>query len=347
MSSDPDQTRPASATPTVDLAQLDDKHLGRYRHPAEWQAILAIVVGAAALLVALWFTHPIISDTLSFMPGPLFKLIVEWTHPHRVWLVVLLALIATWTCDVVGQSAREWQLVARAAEITPSTIPDHSPIVDDLRARFDLPRTRVYISREAPVVGYTVGVREPYAIVMSATTVGILTHDEFRFLVGREMGHIKLRHTWAATLLGSANMHLPDPLAYLLKARGILFGSYQHAQELSCDRIGIIATRNVEPALSALIKQSFGAIKGSQIDIASLAPQAEALRGGLSGTSLKLMQRMSAQPFVVSRMLELIEWAGPPAERPAAQEPDVPAADPATPPPTPATVPNRQDAAAA
>jgi hypothetical protein len=136
------------------------------------------------------------------------------------------------------------------------------------------------------------------------------------------MGHIKLHHTWAATLLGSANMHLPDPLAYLLKARGVLFGSYQHAQELSCDRIGVVATRDVGPALSALIKQSFGGIKGSQVDIATLAPQAEALRRGLSGASIKLMQRMSAQPFAISRLLELIEWAGPPAETPAAQAQD-------------------------
>jgi hypothetical protein len=285
------------------------------------------------------------------MTGPLLKLIVEWTHPHRVGLVVLIAVVATWICDVVGQSAREWQLVARAAEVTPATFPELSPIVDDLRARFDLPRTRVYISRESPPAGYTVGVREPYAIVMSATTVATLTLDEFRFLVGREMGHIKLRHTWAATLLGSANMHLPEPLAYLLKVRKVLFGSYQHAQELSCDRIGVVATRDVGPALSALIKQNFGTIKGSQVDLASLAPQAEVLRRGLSGTSIRLMQRMSSQPFAVSRLLELIEWAGPPAVVPGASDTpaatSAPAAESAAPPAAPAAVPNGRDAAAA
>ncbi len=319
----PDLTPAQAAGPTgeVDLAQLDDKHLSRYRHPAERWSVFAIVVGGAALLAGLWYTHPTFGDNLAFLPGPVLKLIVEWTHPHRVGLVVLLALVATWIADVAGQSAREWQLVARAVEITPSTFPELAPIVDELRQRFDLPRTRVYISRETPT-GYTVGVREPYAIVMAAAVVGTLTPDEFKFLVGREMGHIKLRHTWAATILGSANMHLPEPLGYLLKVRKVLFGSYQHAQELSCDRIGVVATRDVRPALSALIKQNLGAIKGSQVDIDSLAPQADVLRRGLSGASLKVMQRMSAQPFAVSRLLELIEWAGPPAvETPAAAEP--------------------------
>jgi hypothetical protein len=353
MSPDLDQVRPTDSTKTADLAQLDDKHLGPYRHPSERWSVLAIVVGAAALLAGLWFTHPFIGDWLSFIPDPILKVVIEWTHPHRVGLVALLALVAAWIADVAGQSAREWQLVARAVEVTPATFPQLAPIVDALRERFDLPRTTVYISREAPLAGYTVGVREPYAVVMSATTVGALTPDEFQFLVGREMGHIKLRHTWAATVLGSAHMHLPEPLAYLLKVRKVLFGSYQHAQELSCDRIGVVATRDVGPALSALIKQNFGTVKGGQVDIASLAPQAEALRRGLSGTSLKLMQRMSAQPFAVSRLLELIEWAGLPAETSAVQGSDSPAATAApvaeavASPTPPATLPTGRDAAAA
>jgi hypothetical protein len=331
MSPDLDETSPTSPRGEVDLTELDDKRLSKYRHPAERWSILAIAIGAAILVTVLWLARPYFGDTLFFLPGPIFKLVVEWTHPHRIGLVVLVALLITWAADVIGQTAREWQLVARAVEVTPATFPPLAPIVDELRARFDLPRTRVYISREAPATGYTVGVREPYAIVMSAATVGMLTPDEFKFLIGREMGHIKLRHTWAATVLGSASMHLPEPLSYLLKVRTVLFGSYQHAQELSCDRIGVIATRDVKPALSALIKQGLGTVKGGQIDIASLAPQAEALRNGLSGTSLKLMQRMSAQPFAVSRLLELIEWAGPPAEeKPVAASPAAPA-EPAAP----------------
>src|SRR5215213_1658593 len=147
MSPDLDQAQATGPSGEIDLAQLDDKHLSQYRHPAERWSLLAIVVGAVGLLAGLWYTHPSFGDNLAFLPGPIIRLIVEWTHPHRIGLVVLLALIATWVADVIGQSAREWQLVARAVEITPSTFPQLAPIVDELRERFDLPRTRVYISR--------------------------------------------------------------------------------------------------------------------------------------------------------------------------------------------------------
>ncbi len=65
------------------------------------------------------------------------------------------------------------------------------------------------------------------------------------------------------------------------------------------------------------------------------------------------MQRMSAQPFAVSRLLELIEWAGLPAETPAVQDADGPAAtgtpvaEPVASPSPPVTLPTGRDAAAA
>jgi Zn-dependent protease with chaperone function len=303
---------PAASERTVDLAQLDDARLSQYRHPAERWALLAIAVGAAILLSALWVARTHFGDNLAFLPGPLVQIFVHWTHPTRMGLVILVALVATWAADVIGQSVKAWQLVARAVVITPSTFPQFAPVVDELRARFDLPRITVYISREAPPAGYTVGVREPYAIVLSAPTVGLLTPDEFKFILGRQMGHIKLGHIWVTTVLGSAGLRLPAPLSYLLNLRTVLFGSYQHAQELSCDRIGVVATRDVGPALSALIKQDLGSVRGAQIDIETLGPQSDALRGSVSAASLKIVQKMSAQPFVVSRLLELIEWVGPP-----------------------------------
>ena len=76
-----------------------------------------------------------------------------------------------------------------------------------------------------------------------------------------------------ASLLGNANMSLPQPYSFLLKFRSIIFGSYHQAQTLSCDRIGVVATRDVGPALSTLIKQNLGQVRGAKIDIKSLTAQ--------------------------------------------------------------------------
>jgi hypothetical protein len=130
MSPDSSQAKVAASGGTVDLSQLDDKHLSQYRHPSEQWALLAIGVGVAIFFGVLWLARPYFGDTLAFLPGPLVRLVITWTHPTRIGLVVLIAWFVAWAADVIGQSARAWQLVARAVEITPSTFPELAPIVD-------------------------------------------------------------------------------------------------------------------------------------------------------------------------------------------------------------------------
>jgi hypothetical protein len=328
--SDP-ETAPVGSPPIaqINLAELDDKHLGQYRHPNERRALVAIAIGLAAILFALWVARPIFGNFLAFLPGPILGFLATWLHPTRLGLVLLIVLALTAVFDAIGQWTRAWQLVAQAVEVTPTTFPELAPIVDELRSRFDLPRTRVYVSRDAPPNGYTIGVREPFAIVFSSVGVGSLTPEEFKFSLGREMGSIKLGHTRMATLLGNVNMSLPQPMSFLLKFRSVIFGTYHHAQALSCDRIGVVATRDVRPALSTLVKQNLGTVRGAKIDVTSLTPQTAALQRGASGAVLRTAMVFNPQPFAVARLAELVAWTGEPA-------PAVTTAPAAPPPPTPA-----------
>lgn len=126
-----------------------------------------------------------------------------------------------------------------------------------------------------------------------------------------------------ATLLGNVRMQLPQPFSVLLRIRSVLFGSYQHAQKLTCDRIGVIATRDVKPALSTLVKQNLGTMRGAKVDLSSLTPQSQELRQGLGGTMLRASMVMNPQPLAVTRLFELVALAGEPP--PAAPAPAAPA----------------------
>jgi hypothetical protein len=49
--------------------------------------------------------------------------------------------------------------------------------VPSCRCRFNLPKNRVFVSRDALIPGYSIGIREPYAIVFSEVGVGGQTSD--------------------------------------------------------------------------------------------------------------------------------------------------------------------------
>jgi hypothetical protein len=161
----------------------------------------------------------------------------------------------------------------------------HYPILEELRSRFAMPTPRVFVFKASSPNASSFGVREPYLILFASALISALTPEEFKFLLGREMGHIKLGHTRLAPLLGGGHLSSGRVAAWLEKIRNLITASYQRAQELSCDRIGVLATRNVRPAVDLAIKQGIPPPRGAQIGISGEQSHGRRARGtgGLSG----------------------------------------------------------------
>src|SRR5262249_49918452 len=140
-------------------------------------------------------------DDLHWVPrGPL-GLIDSLIHPGGVTSTVLGFLAIATIVDLYNHWLHRTGLLAEATEVTPTTFSGIYPLVEELRARFSLPTTRVFVHRTASS-SYSLGLRQPHIIVMPAAWLGILTPDELRFALGHEMGHIKLGHTITAPFVG-------------------------------------------------------------------------------------------------------------------------------------------------
>jgi Zn-dependent protease with chaperone function len=304
-----------STKPRVDLAQLDDKRVTAYRHPDEHQALISIALGFAALLIALAVLHPSVSEALRLVPSTLTRALADLLHPARAGPLILVALLAMMVVDSIGSMLHRYELPYGSVEITPVTFPQLGPVVEELARRFEMPETRVYAAKSAPAGGNAIGVAAPYLISFSTGILGSLTVDEFRFLLGRQMGHVKLRHTRTALLFGSS---VPLSFAWLNKFRKYVFGNYQRATELSADRIGLLATRDIQPVLSFMTKSEVGVVRGAKIDLESLTPRATELQQGREARIARLRQLLTTQPSFVFRLLELTQWAGLPPPAPSA-----------------------------
>ena len=136
-------------------------------------------------------------------------------------------------------------MLSSALEMTKATFPQHFPVLEELRERFAMPTTRVFAYRAPTMSPYAFGIHAPYIIVFPSTVLGQLTTDEFKFALGHEMGHIKLGHTRIAPPLWRGP-HAGQRRCRLIRLRNSLTASYLRAQELSCDRIGVLAARGVD-----------------------------------------------------------------------------------------------------
>ena len=135
-------------------------------------------------------------------------------------------------------------LYRNALEITLNTTPVIYTLLSDTCSALRVPKTAVQaFVRDYPffqAISYFSDNRRN-VLVLSSRLVNLLNHDELRFVIGHEIGHFLLQH-------GSSSPSEKDPEYFV----------YQRAQEISADRIGLIACSNADAACRALMKIASG-----------------------------------------------------------------------------------------
>jgi Zn-dependent protease with chaperone function len=310
----------------VDPAQLEDSQLNRYRHPGEWRALITIALVFVAVDVALIVIGPAgrekIREQLHWLPHGLVGTIMGVIHqPGGITSTLAGFLVFTAVLDLYNHWLKRAEVLSESTEITATTFPELYPLVEELRERFDLRTVRVFAQRTASVpFSLGMGFGRPYFIVLPVAWLSMLTPDELRFVLGHEMGHIVLGHTRFDPFVGGGELGGGGALAILDQVRDLVLSSYQRAQELSGDRVGVLASRSVGPAVSVSIKTGVGMVRGARLDVEALADQAAEVHGGHMAIAGRLRQFGKSQPPLFYRLKELITWAGmpPPPPPPAA-----------------------------
>jgi len=146
-----------------------------------------------------------------------------------------------------GYSSRMSASLANALRINENMVPKLHEIITVSRQSADVRsdvHAFVYPSHE---VQASVS-REPNGSVLlaiSSSAVTMLSHDELRFVIGHEMGHVAFDHI-------DMPVHLvpDDPNEEYLEL--------QRAAEISADRVGYLQVRSLDVAVSAMAKMASG-----------------------------------------------------------------------------------------
>src|SRR4030066_1917461 len=105
----------------------------------------------------------------------------------------------------------------------------------------------------------------PKAILLYSSLFKIMDCDELQFILGHEMGHVKLGHTWLNTLVGGM-AGTPSSLG-AAAIMELAFRWWNRACEYSADRAGVLACSKPNKAISALVKLEVGTVARSQAGI--------------------------------------------------------------------------------
>ncbi len=214
-------------------------------------------------------------------------------------------ILAFFVMAYISNKSHHQSLIYNAQRVDLSKPQPLSELIRMCQNRLKPGSLDVFIVRENQLNAYTFGVDSPKAIVVYSPMFQLMDAEELMFVLGHEMGHISLGHTWLNTILGGlAGIPAPYGAAVIL---AMVFRSWNRACEYSADRAGMLACRNPEKAVSALLKLVSGDINLTDDEKNQWIRLLDRQDDSLSG---QLEELVSSHPMIIKRISQIKEYAG-------------------------------------
>jgi Zn-dependent protease with chaperone function len=247
-----------------------------YRYPNE-RLILALTLFLVFLVIALTATATV---CLSF-----------------VFVVAMAALSYAMT------RSHHRALLGQARQVTSRDTPALAALVTESVARLQPGPLQVFLAPSDALNAYTFGLSSPKVVVLHSALLQVMDADELRFILGHELGHVRLGHTWLNSLVGGM-AGIPSPfVASAILAMAFLW--WNRACEYSADRAGLLACGQPHKAISALVKLEAGGAH-TRADLERTLRRIEAED---DHALADLGEALSTHPMMVRRIEELRRYA--------------------------------------
>ncbi|MBN1955303.1 MAG: M48 family metallopeptidase [Anaerolineae bacterium] len=201
-----------------------------YRYPHE-QVILALTLLMVLLVIAVTATATVCLSV--------------------IFVAAMLALSFLMT------RSHHQSLLEKAYPVTPQNNSALAALVQESVDRLQPGPVQVFVAASREMNAYTFGLSSPKVVVLQFPILEAMDADEIRFILGHELGHVSLGHTWLNSLVGGM-AGIPSPFAASI-VLNIAFLWWNRACEFSADRAGMLACGNPRKAISALVKLEAGA----------------------------------------------------------------------------------------
>ena len=215
-------------------------------------------------------------------------LISYFLYTFNIYIFVLLFAGA-----LIYVHLQQSQYLGNAIRVHSKQYPEIFEIFRDNAEILGINRASLYIIQDPYLQAFTLGITN-CTVVLTSALVEQLNQKELDFVIGHELGHYKAGHTKFSTLLvpiGNGNIF-----------SNLIFGFWNRKTEYSCDRCGLIATKDIDAAISALIKISIGKILYEKLDIKGYVSQIKTA----NKASVKFSELLGDHPLTTNRIRNLI-----------------------------------------
>lgn len=167
-------------------------------------------------------------------------------------LFIILALILSYH----SAANHHQKLIMQADQVSRKNAPRFSHLIQECALRLQVEPINIFILPARELNAYTFGLSSPKAIVLYQPLFRVMDESELQFIIGHEMGHVRLGHTWLNSIVGGMAGIPASASATLLLVLALRW--WNRACEYSADRAGLLACGDINSAIKALVKIEAG-----------------------------------------------------------------------------------------
>jgi Zn-dependent protease with chaperone function len=195
------------------------------------------------------------------------------------------------------------EIVQNALRVTAQSAPDLAQLAAECGQTLQSGPFELYVLRARQMNAYTFGFSDPRVVVIYSPLLRVMDASELRFIIGHELGHVVLNHTWLTTLLGGMAGAPPSMAGAIIFT--FAFRWWSRACEFSSDRAGLVACGSLEKAISALVKLAAGDLE-TPAEIERAIRLLDAENDSPTG---RFSESLATHPLIINRIEKLRKFA--------------------------------------
>ncbi|MFZ3079700.1 MAG: M48 family metallopeptidase [Bellilinea sp.] len=212
--------------------------------------------------------------------------------------VILLVIVA-----FQMNQAHHRAIIQNALRVSSQTAPELAQLAAECGKTLNSGPFELYVLRARQMNAYTFGFSNPRVVVLYSPLLQVMDARELRFIIGHELGHVVLNHTWLTTLLGGIAGVPPSLGAAVIFT--FAFRWWSRACEYSSDRAGLVACGSLEKATSALVKLAAG-----ELDSPAEIERALRLLDTEDDSPVSALgESLATHPLIINRIEKLRKFA--------------------------------------
>ena len=207
---------------------------------------------------------------------------------------ILTLIVVAGTAVIVW--VQQGQLVGGAARVSERQFPRIHTIAKETAARLGMLQPEVFIRQDPTLNAFALGFLGGKSVVLHSATVEAMEDKELEHIIGHEFSHIKCGHTNLIVITSSSKGINVPVISQLL---GFVFLFWSRKAEYTCDRGGLLASRDPKAAIAAMCKLAVGPTLFKQMDIDDFLNQQMVLD---QNDVAKLSENLATHPYLVKRI---------------------------------------------